>query len=186
MEPSDEALVIGCRNGDRAAWETLVERYQRMIYSIARGAGLDEGLSADVFQAVFTTLVEHLGKIDQPAMIGVWLATTTRHEAWRVSRRERSARVAVGDSTEYNALIVDQALLPEDRLLRLEEQNRIYNMVQALDGRCRQLILLLFYRTDTPQYSEIATILGMNEGSVGPTRARCLQKIRRLLESSAE
>ena len=70
MEPSDEALVIACRNGDRAAWEALVERYQRMIYNIARQAGLDEGLSADVFQAVFTTLLEHLDKIDRPAMIG--------------------------------------------------------------------------------------------------------------------
>ena len=132
MEPSDEALVLACRSGDPAAWEALIERYQRLIYSIARRAGLDEERSADVFQRVFATLVERLHEIKQPALIGAWLATTARHEAWRYSRRERMERVA---------------------------------------------------SLDTPAYAEIAATLGMSEGSIGPTRARCLKKLRRILDN---
>ena len=99
MEPSDEALVLACRSGDATAWAMLVDRYQRLVYSIARHAGLDHEQSADVFQLVFATLVEHLGQIEQPALIGAWLVTTARHEAWRFSRHERMARCVLPRST---------------------------------------------------------------------------------------
>src|SRR5689334_7840289 len=84
MQPSNEALVQACRAGDATAWETLVDRYQRLVYSIARHSGLDAEQSADVFQRVFDLLVEALPRIERPALIGAWLATTARHEAWRV------------------------------------------------------------------------------------------------------
>jgi RNA polymerase sigma factor (sigma-70 family) len=181
MEPSDEALVQACRHGDATAWGLLVERYQRLIYTIARHAGLDEDQSADVFQRVFATLVEHLHGIEQPALIGAWLATTTRHEAWRMSRRERLARLS-GEIGELLAPAADPAPLPDEQLLRLEEQHRVRAAVAALDDRCRRLLSLLFYQPDPPAYVEIAAMLGMREGSIGPTRARCLQKLRRWLE----
>ena len=92
MEASDETLVLACRGGDPNAWAALIDRYQRLIYAIARRAGLDEDQSADVFQRVFATLVEHLDRVENPALIGAWLATTARHEAWRFSRRERRIR----------------------------------------------------------------------------------------------
>jgi RNA polymerase sigma factor (sigma-70 family) len=181
MEPSDEALVLACRTGDATAWESLVERYQWLVYSIARHAGLDHDQAADVFQRVFVQLVAHLGQIEQPALIGAWLATTARHEAWRFSRREHMARVASLDAPEAVEPFVDKALLPEALMLRLEEQHQVRIAVAALDERCRRLLILLFYRTDTAPYAEIAATLGMSEGSIGPTRARCLQKLRRLL-----
>jgi RNA polymerase sigma factor (sigma-70 family) len=181
MDPSDEALILACRSGNAAAWEALVERYQRLVYSIARHAGLDHDQSADVFQRVFAKLVEHLGQIEQPALIGAWLATTTRHEAWRFSRRERMARITSLDTPDLAEPFVDSALLPEALMLRLEEQHRVRTAVAALDERCRNLLVLLFYRGDSPAYAEIAEALGMREGSVGPTRARCLQKLRQLL-----
>src|SRR5690348_8355969 len=106
MEPSDESLVLACRGGDAIAWEVLIDRYQRLVYAIARHAGLDNEQSADVFQLVFATLVEHLGTIEQPAQIGAWLVTTARHEAWRFRRRERLARPA---SLDVPALAVPLA-----------------------------------------------------------------------------
>ena len=181
MEPSDESLVLACRRGDAAAWEALVERYQRLIYTIARHAGLDDELCADAFQHVFTMLVEHLHLIEHPATIGTWLATTARHEAWRISRRERLARLA-GEYDELAASSADAALPPDDLLLRLEAQQHIRTAMAALDERCRRLLTALFYRPDPPGYAEIAEALGVSEGSIGPTRARCLQKLRRLLE----
>src|SRR4051794_21668446 len=109
MEPSDESLVLACRSGDAIAWEQLVDRYQRLVFSIARHAGLDHEQSADVFQHVFARLVERLDQIEQPKLISAWLATTTRHEAWRFSRRERMARFASLDSTEMAEPFTDKA-----------------------------------------------------------------------------
>jgi RNA polymerase sigma factor (sigma-70 family) len=182
MDPSDESLILACRSGDATAWEVLVDRYQRLVYSIARHAGLDHEQSADVFQRVFARLVERLGQIEQPAQIGAWLATTARHEAWRFSRRERMARVASLDSPDVIEPFADRGLLPEALVLRLEEQHQVRTALATLDERCRRLLMLLFYRSDTAPYAEIAMTLGMTEGSIGPTRARCLQKLRRLLQ----
>jgi RNA polymerase sigma factor (sigma-70 family) len=182
MDPSDEALVLACRRGDAAAWEALVERYQRLIYALARHAGLGEEAASDLFQRVFMLLFEALDKIEQPALVGAWLATTTRHEAWRISRRERAARSMFGYELEQAPVVTDDALLPEQLVLRLEEQHKVRTALAALDERCRRLLVLLFYRTDTPAYAEIAATLGMSEGSIGPTRARCLEKLRHLLE----
>lgn len=186
MEQTDEALVLACRRGDPHSWERLIARYQRLIYSIPRRAGLDEDQAADVFQQVFMTLLQHLDRIEEPARIGAWLATTARRETWRVSKRERLRATrprAQDDDTEDSAeQLPDDAPLPDETLLRLEAQQRVRTAVGALDNRCRTLITLLFYRSDPLPYTTIAATLGTTEGSIGPTRARCLQKLRRLLE----
>ncbi len=88
IEPSDESLLLACRSGDAMAWETLLRRYQRLVYSVPRRAGLGNDLAADVFQQVFAKLVEQVERIEQPARIGAWLVTTARRESWRVSRQE--------------------------------------------------------------------------------------------------
>lgn len=186
MERSDEELVLACRRGDERAWEALILRFQRLVYSIPRRAGLDEDLAAEVFQGVFATLVEHLDRIGQPARVGAWLVTTARRETWRVSRRERGAwswPAGEADGEHEAEQVPDGEPLPEETLLRLEEQHRMRTAVAALDDRCRRLITLLFYRAEPPPYAAIAAQLGVPEGSIGPTRARCLQKLRRLLES---
>jgi RNA polymerase sigma factor (sigma-70 family) len=183
MEPSDETLVLACRAGDAVAWETLIARYQRLVFSIPRRAGLDAELAAEVFQQVFTILLERLDQIEQPMYIGAWLATTARREARRVRWRERSSSLVLG-ADEHNDDILDTALLPDEVLLRLEEQHKIRTVVATLDDRCRTLLTLLFYQPEPPPYADIAVTIGATEGSVGPTRARCLQKLRRLLDAS--
>src|SRR5215207_2758779 len=140
MEPSDEALVLACRSGDATAWELLVERYQRLVYSVARHAGLDQEQSADVFQRVFVQLVEHLGQIEQPALISAWLLTTARHEAWRFSRTERMAYAVSFEVSDAFAPLAD-GLLPEELMLRLEEQHQVRTAIAALDERCRRLLV---------------------------------------------
>ena len=183
MEPSDETLVLACRSGDAAAWETLIARYQRLVFSIPRRAGLDTDLSGEVFQQVFTILLERLDQIERPMYIGAWLATTARREARRVRWRERNSSLALS-ADEHNDDILDTALLPDEVLLRLEEQHKIRTAVAALDDRCRTLLTLLFYQPEPPAYADIAVTIGATEGSVGPTRARCLQKLRRLLDAA--
>jgi RNA polymerase sigma factor (sigma-70 family) len=185
MELSDEALVLACRRGDASAWEALVVRYQRLVYAIPRRAGLDQDQSADVCQRVFAILVEKIDQIEQPARIGAWLATAAKRETWRINQREQAAGAAkhlAGENQPAEESFAD-TFLPGEELVRLEEQHTVRLAVAQLDERCRQLLILLFYRPDAAPYAEVATTLGMSEGSIGPTRARCLQKLRHILDS---
>jgi RNA polymerase sigma factor (sigma-70 family) len=185
VKSSDEELIQACLSGDRLAWETLIGRYQRLVYSIPLRAGLGQAHSAEVFQQVFEKLVKHLDQIEQPGRIGAWLATTARREVWRLSQREGSTRQLMngGDHEDEINQLPCQALLPDEILLRLEEQHTVRTALAALDERCRCLLTLLFYRSDPLPYNEVAKALAMAEGSIGPTRARCLQKLRRLLDN---
>ena len=185
MERSDSELLLACRRGDESAWEALVNRYQRLIYTIPRRAGLDEDQAAEVFQDVFTTFFEKLDDIEQPDRLQAWLVTTARRMTWRfISRQKISRRFVVNEDEGFDEAseIVDETLLPDEVILKLEEQHRVRVALSALDERCHKLLTMLFYTDEPPAYSEIAARIGVPEGSIGPTRARCLQKLLRLLE----
>jgi RNA polymerase sigma factor (sigma-70 family) len=196
MQPSDESLVLACRRGEAMAWDMLVMRYQRLIYTVPRRGGLDQDQAAEVFQRTFARLLEHLDRIEQPGRIRAWLVTTARRETLRLIRQHSKERSLSGaddrrDAPGSNAddaygemryeSVADDALLPDEVLERLEQQHLVRMAIEALGERCRRLLLLLFYRPEPPPYAEIAAALDMPEGSLGPTRARCLQKVRRLL-----
>jgi RNA polymerase sigma factor (sigma-70 family) len=182
MEPGDEALIQACRHGDEAAWDQLVARYERLIFTIARHAGLEADQADDVLQRVFLILLERLETITQPTRLAAWLTATTRREVWRVRRRERLAGLHTDSSEEELAELEDDGELPDDLVLRLEEQSHVLQALERLDERCRTLLRLLFLEPTPRSYAEIAATLGMREGAIGPTRTRCLEKLRRLLE----
>lgn len=185
MEKSDKELLLACRRGDETAWEAIINRYQRLIYAIPRRAGLDEDGAAEVFQEVFTTLFEKLDAIEQPERLHAWLVTTARRKTWRIISREKSLRSLEGDAEREDEILrelPDNAPLPIEALERLEEQHRVRAALTELDERCRKLLTLLFYQAEPPSYAEIAAGLGVPEGSIGPTRSRCLQKLLRQLE----
>jgi RNA polymerase sigma factor (sigma-70 family) len=184
MDDSDLQLVADCRRGDQLAWEKLVRRYQRLIYAIPRRAGLTEDQAAEIFQDVFTTLFEKLNDIEDPERLQAWLVTTTRRRTLRTISQmpERSRPDETGeDVTNAAATVRDQSPLPDEQLLLLEEQHRIHLAVLQLDERCQTLVRLLFYQPEPPSYAEVAKVLGVPEGSIGPTRARCLGKLLRIL-----
>jgi RNA polymerase sigma factor (sigma-70 family) len=181
MEPNDADLIRACRAGDEAAWDVLVERYQKLVYTIGRRAGLEHDQASEVFQRVFATLVEQLDNIERPEQIGAWLVTTARRESWRLRRRERTSGLVLGNAAEQ-LRSVQSDYQPDERLLRLEEQDAVRAALDVLDGRCRRLLMLLFETSEPPSYAAVAAALGMSAGSVGPTRARCLEKLRRIFE----
>jgi len=188
-ERNDGALLAACRQGDASAWESLVNRYQRLIYAIPRRAGLDDDQCADVFQRTFALLVEHLERIDQPERVRAWLVTTARREAQRM--RQKAARTQPFPTAEdeettgaAETALPDTAPLPDAAVLQLEEQHLVRTALAQLDERCRQLLTLLFYRATPASYEEITATVGLPAGSIGPTRARCLQKLGRLLKES--
>jgi RNA polymerase sigma factor (sigma-70 family) len=179
MERTDEQLLLACRRGEEAAWEALVRRYQRLIYAIPRRAGLDEDAAAEVFQEVFTTLLENVEGIEQPSRLHAWLVTTARRKTWRVISRAKATRPFGGEDDAEDEMnqVADERPLADEALEQLEEQHLVRAALEGLDERCRKLLTMLFYRAEPPSYSEIAAALGTPEGSIGPTRARCLRKL---------
>ena len=185
MRRTDKELLIACRKGDESSWEALVDRYQRLIYTIPRRAGLNQDQASEVFQDVFVTLVEKIDDINEPDRLHAWLVTAARRKTWRLVTKERSLRgidSEQDDEEDGLAGIVDDNPLPDEVLLRLEEQHRVRTAVAELDERCQKLLTMLYYQTEPPSYAEIAETFGTPEGSIGPTRARCLKKLLRLLE----
>lgn len=187
MELTDKTLLLACRRGEATAWNALVNRYQRLIYAIPRRAGLGDDQAAEVFQEVFITLVQKLDDIEDPERLHAWLVTTARRKTWRLISKDKSWRQMSGlegesDNQDEFARIPDEAPLADEVMLRLEEQHHLRIALAALDERCRKLLMLLFYEEEELSYADIATTLGIKTGSIGPTRARCLQKMLPLLE----
>jgi RNA polymerase sigma factor (sigma-70 family) len=184
MEDSDLQLVLACRRGDQLAWERLIQRYQRLIYAIPLRAGLDQEHAAEIFQDVFTTLFQKLNDLEQPEKLQAWLVTTTRRQTLHaISKAQvQQAHVIIDEEPYMAASIRDEAPLPDEQLLILEEQHRIRTALSSLDERCQTLLKMLFYGSEPPSYADVATSLGLPEGSIGPTRARCLAKLLRMLK----
>lgn len=184
MEDSDVQLVSACRRGDQLAWERLIRRYQRLIYAIPLRAGLDADHAAEIFQDVFTTLFQKLNDLEQPEKLQAWLVTTTRRKTLHAISKAKvqQSHVISDEEPEVSTSIRDEAPLPDEQLLILEEQHRIRMALSSLDDRCKTLLEMLFYASEPPSYSEIASSLGLPEGSIGPTRARCLAKLLKMLK----
>lgn len=180
LTQTDEQLVALCRRGDESAWEALVHRYQRLIYAVPRRAGLDEDAASEVFQEVFTTLLESIEAIEQPSRIQAWLVTTAKRKTWRAIARAKATRpFATDENDEQHEMygLADERVLPDEALVQLEEQHTVRAALGELDERCHKLLQMLFYQTEPPAYADIAAALGTSEGSIGPTRARCLKKL---------
>ena len=126
---------------------------------------------------------QKLNEINEPDRLHAWLVTTARRKTWRLLSKERSLQsIHTGEDDDDALVVVDDSPLPDETLVRLEEQHRVRTALARLDDRCQQLITMLYYQTETPPYSEIAAMLGTPEGSIGPTRARCLKKLLKFLE----
>jgi RNA polymerase sigma factor (sigma-70 family) len=184
----DAALVARCRQGEAAAWSALVRRYQRLVYAVVLRTGLDEHGAADIFQTVFSRLIEHLPRISQPERLQAWIVTTAKREALRVRQLgQRTVSMTRDDDAEGPGIedtVADDAPLAEDALAELQQLDLLRHGLDRLDARCRDLLLLVFRDEDeTLPYEEVARRLAMPVGSIGPTRSRCLDKLRRLVDA---
>ena len=170
-------LLTAAENGSQDAWNALVDRYGRLVWSVIRGFRLDAATAADVSQTVWLRLVEHCGRIRNPDGLASWLATTARNESIRASRR-----LTKSVPTEFSLEVPDEGAPGiDERLLLDEQQQEVVAAFGEMSEKCRGLLGLLC--ADPPlEYEEISEILEMPIGSIGPTRARCLDRLRRLLE----
>lgn len=183
--PTDSELIDRCRGGDAQAWRLLVQRYQRLVYAVALRAGLDEAGAADVFQTVFERLLKHVETLSQPDRLQAWIVTTAKRESLRMRElARRNVSLSRDDEEEGEApenLIADDAPLAESVLEDLQQLHLLRLAFDHLDERCRELLTLVFRDEDDHlPYAEVGRRLGIPTGSVGPTRVRCLDKLRQL------
>jgi RNA polymerase sigma factor (sigma-70 family) len=171
MPASDRELIDSCLRGEQGAWTDLIARYQRLIYSVARKLCPQPEDCADVFQRVCLDLFQNLKQLRNDQTLPAWLITVTRRRAYAY-RRENREGVAIDD---YVAEANPQVDAVENEFL-------LERAVAELPERCESLIRLLYFDTEEPTYAEVSKRLGMPVASVGPTRARCLEKLRKLLE----
>jgi RNA polymerase sigma factor (sigma-70 family) len=184
-ELTDKDLVMGCRRGEEAAWEQLVSRYERLVYTIPIRYGLTPSEVDDVFQSVWMALIKHIETLRRPDRIGAWLVTTARRECWE---RRRGADFKRTVSSSLETLLVDRdggELTPEEVVAVFRQHEALREAIECLDERCRKLLWHLYYDSTIPSYAEIAEKMDMPIGSIGPLRARCLKKLRKILSESA-
>lgn len=170
---SDPRLVQACLEGDQAAWNTLVERYQWLVYSIARRYGLAPADAEDVMQNVFLIVYRRLETLRDYTLLSSWLIRITHRETLHYLKK---------DSHDEDALdeMGDEQTMPIDQVQRLELQQAVRQALEQLDPHCRTMLNLLL-SSASPSYEEIALCVGCRIGSIGPTRARCIRKLEAVL-----
>jgi RNA polymerase sigma factor (sigma-70 family) len=167
-------LVRSAADGDQEAWDALVDRFAGLVWAVARGHRLSAADAADVSQTTWLRLVEHLARIRDPERVGAWLAATARHECLRVIRH--AGRFVVDGDVDLDAVGTEPE--PSTMLLATERTAALWRAVEALPERCRTLIRVLM-ADPPPSYEDVAAAFDIPIGSIGPTRARCLEQLKR-------
>ncbi|MFG6493290.1 RNA polymerase sigma factor [Microbacterium sp. P03] len=175
------ALFLRWREGDTRAMDELVRIMTPVLWHVVRAYGLDSALAEDVVQTTWMTLVRRHGSITEPLAISGWLTTCARREAWRVGKLHRRSDATETESLEPH---LPTAASAEDEVTVSDESHRLWRLVGELNDRCQRLLRVVAF-DERPDYARIAADLAMPVGSIGPTRQRCLAKLRTLWENAA-
>jgi RNA polymerase sigma factor (sigma-70 family) len=166
----DNALIERCIEGDQAAWKELVKQYQRLVYSVAYAVCTQSEDVSDVFQQVWVELYLHLSELRNAEALPAWLITVTRRRAYNVLKSRRGSEPLAEEISDGS-----------DVFANIEREYIVERAMEQVPERCRRLINLLYFDQNEPSYEEIAQNMKMPEASIGPTRARCLEKLRKLI-----
>lgn len=180
-QASDEELIVACRTGDGLAWDALVERYQRLVYTIPARYGLTPAEIDDVFQSTWLSLLRNLKTLREPDRVSAWLVTTARRECWE---RRRGSDYERAVSTDLDTILRDKETddqSPEELVAQFRDHQVLREAIGQLGQRCQELLRMLYFDVSGPSYADVAEKLNTPIGSIGPMRARCLKKLRGLL-----
>jgi RNA polymerase sigma factor (sigma-70 family) len=183
LSPDDTGVLVrGAAGGDEVAWRGLVARFSNLVWAVARAHRLANADAADVYQTTWLRLAEHIGRIEHPERVGAWLATAARRECLQSLRL--TAKTAPTDDMERLDITAAVGNPTEEAVLAAETGREdaaraaaMWRAFERLSGRCRELLRILM-ASPPPSYAEVAAALGLPLGSIGPTRARCLQRLR--------
>lgn len=179
----DARLVARCAAGDARAWEALVRRHERLVYAIGRSFRLGDEDLGDVFQDVFAALLKGMPRLRDGRALVRWLASTTERIArtTALKRRREAAREHRGQGTIDE--LRDESGPVGSELERAEREHQVRLALGAVSERCKRLLEALYYEDPTPSYGQLSQRLGVPMGSLGPTRARCIERLRGLFEN---
>ncbi len=175
------------RTGERAAFDELVTMLTPLLWHTVRGQGVDPVAAEDVVQTVWMRLLHSAETVRDPRTVVKWLLTAARREAWRVTKKARTdvmhtASLFGQEGEEIARVPAQREQLPDEMVFRDARQRQLWEHVQRLPERCRSLLRVIAF-ADRPDYAQLADALGMPVGSIGPTRGRCLAKLRQDLAS---
>jgi RNA polymerase sigma factor (sigma-70 family) len=173
-------LISAANGGDETAWGAIVDRFAGLVWATARAHRLAPAEAADVAQTTWLRLVENLDRIKDPERLGAWLATTARRECLRHIRLQ-SREVTIGEDSVFETPSEDRV---EQRLITRERNVAVRQAFTRISERCQGLLRMLA-APEPLTYEEIASATGMAIGAIGPTRARCLDQLRRTPELAA-
>jgi RNA polymerase sigma factor (sigma-70 family) len=177
-DPYDDAVVVErCLAGDSQAWESLLNHYGRLIYTIPLRFGFPKPVADEVFQEVCLTILKKLGMVQDPQRLHAWLVTVTRRVCIERLRQNPTPPINLDDD-ELGEL-VDTDL--EDYQQLFEHKDLLQRAMNQLDLPCQSLLQALFFDETDSSYQAAAARLGMPLGSIGPRRARCLESLRRII-----
>ena len=189
-----DELVVGARRGDAASWNALVHRLERVVWKAVHMTSSDHELRQDAFAATWLRLAEHLHDIREPRKLPGWLTTTATNEVRKLARAIRPDNVSIdgwwgqapsGSQGEPNGRAIPATDPSADEMLvRAETGVAVRRAFGRLSDECRQLLTVLIVSDPRPSYAEAEALLGRPHGSIGPTRRRCLEKLRTLLSES--
>jgi len=175
---NDARLVKECLSGSEQAWSLLIEKYRALIYSIPVKYGLPPQDAADVFQATCVELLTRLPQLREPAALPKWLMQVAHHQCYRWKRQSQRmvSRDAEPDLPEPETPAIAEALVQQT-----QEEQMLREAMAVLGPKCRRLIELLFFETPSRPYQDVARELGLAVGSIGFTRQKCIDRLRRRL-----
>jgi len=184
LDPAaDQRLVERCLAGDPHAWQQLVRRHERLVYAVGRSYRLEPEDLGDLFQDVFAALLKGLPRLREPRALVRWLSSTSERiaRATALRRRRDAARTAASPDAVNQLPAAPDLEGDAAGIERLEEQAMVRLALSALPGRCRELLAMLYYEDPAPSYAEVSKRIGVPIGSLGPTRGRCFERLRREL-----
>jgi len=178
QDADNAALLAWCAEGNEAAWARLVARYEDLVFSVALDCGLNRDEADDVFQQVWLELHRSLGRIHNPQGLPRWLIVSTRRLCYKHAARAARRVSSVSED------MIDPAALPDEEVERFERRRVLEEALEKIGDACSELLRLLFFHSGKTPYREISKRTGLAVGSIGPIRARCLKRLRKVLEEA--
>jgi RNA polymerase sigma factor (sigma-70 family) len=177
----DATLVKACLSGSEEAWSSLIEKYKALIYSIPIKYGLSQQDASDIFQATCLELLARLPNLRKPRALPKWLMQVAHHECyrWKRSQQRMVSRDAEPELPEPEIPAIAESLVQQT-----QEEQILRDAVRSLTPQCQRLVALLFFETPARPYAEVARELGLAQGSIGFTREKCLERLRRQISKA--
>lgn len=173
----DAKLVQDCLNGDEKAWDRLIDKYKRLIYSVPVKYGFSPDDSADIFQNVCVDLFTNLSKLRKVESLRSWLITVATHKCFHIKRQKRH-------DVELDAMeqeVAEEIAAAPQVLQEIQEEQAVRDAIHKLTPRCAELVRMLFFEQPPLPYNEVARKLGLATGSIGFIRGRCLNRLQKIL-----